>query len=282
MSYSSLESSAQNGKPIHLYKFVQGSSQWCFTSAPFAISFGGDSFAPSSLSHSEVKQSNELSKDGISIVFPLDDEFASQFLGYAPDLVTSVTVLRGHIGDGEFIAYWKGRVASSKTSGSQIRLECESIFTSLRRPGLRARYQRTCRHAVYARGCGLDPENFAVLGRLVSAGAVSVAVPEASLQPNGYYTGGMIRAPDDSLRLITNHVGQVLTLARPFAILASSLASSGYGVSYGQFYGGVAVKLYPGCDRMRSTCSSKFGNLPNYGGFPFIPAKNPFGGSSIV
>jgi len=42
------------------------------------------------------------------------------------------------------------------------------------------------------------------------------------------------------------------------------------------------VKIYPGCDRVRATCESKFDNLDNFGGFPWIPTKNPFGGSSIV
>ena len=282
MSYSALESSAQGGCPVFLYKFVQGTQQWCYTNAPFQVSFAGDTYSPSAVGHSEVKQSNELSKDSITLTFPLDDEFAGQFLGYAPDLVTSVTLLRGHVGDGEFIAYWKGRVASSKASGAQVRLECESIFTSLRRPGLRARYQRTCRHALYARGCTLDPEAFAVPGRLTAMSSVSIVVPEAASYANGYFTGGMVRAPDGSLRLVSNHVGASLTLSRPASTLARDFAASGYGYNYGNFYGGLAVTLYPGCDRMRATCRDKFNNLPNYGGFPFIPVKTPFGGSSIV
>jgi hypothetical protein len=31
-----------------------------------------------------------------------------------------------------------------------------------------------------------------------------------------------------------------------------------------------------GCDHSVSTCAARFGNLANYGGFPFIPTKNPF------
>lgn len=282
MSYTARESSAQDGRPVFLYKFVQGAQQWCYTNAPFVIAFAGDTYSPSAVGHSEVKQSNELAKDSISLVFPLDDAFASQFLGYAPDLVTSVTLLRGHVGDGEFIVYWKGRVASSKASGAQIRLECESIFTSLRRPGLRARYQRTCRHALYGRGCQLDPEVFVVEGRVTSMTSISLVVPEAGGYADGYFTGGMVRAADDSLRLISNHVGTVITLSRPSEALAASFGLSGYGYGYGLFYGQLTVKLYPGCDRVKSTCVVKFDNLANYGGFPYIPTKNPFGGSSIV
>jgi len=31
-----------------------------------------------------------------------------------------------------------------------------------------------------------------------------------------------------------------------------------------------------GCDHSVSTCAARFDNLANYGGFPFIPTKNPF------
>ena len=45
---------------------------------------------------------------------------------------------------------------------------------------------------------------------------------------------------------------------------------------------GVAFEAFAGCDRTFATCQSKFGNSLNFGGFPWIPAKNPFAGDSIV
>lgn len=280
MSYSTREASIQDGAPIFLYEFVQGAQTWRYTSAPIAYTYGGYDWTPSALSHSEVSQSNEMAKDGISLKFPRTDAFASQFLGYAPDLVTSVTLRRGHSDDGEFVVYWRGRVAGSKATGAVISIDCESIFTSLRRSGLRARYQKTCRHALYARGCTLDPEDFALPALVPAVSATSVTVPDAALQPNGWYLGGMLRAEDGSLRLITGHVGSQLTLSRPIRFLSETL--TGYGNNYGNYYGGMAVLIYPGCDRVRSTCDAKFANLDNFGGFPWIPSKNPFGGSSIV
>jgi hypothetical protein len=45
---------------------------------------------------------------------------------------------------------------------------------------------------------------------------------------------------------------------------------------------GNAFEAFAGCDRSFSTCQSKFGNSLNFGGFPWIPPKNPFAGDSIV
>ena len=44
----------------------------------------------------------------------------------------------------------------------------------------------------------------------------------------------------------------------------------------------VLVDIAPGCDLRAATCAVKFGNLANFGGFPEIPGRNPFGGTSIV
>lgn len=284
MSYAARESSTQDGRPVFLYKFVQGSQQWCYTNAPFQVSFAGDTYSPSAVGHSEVKQSNELSKNSITLTFPLNDEFAAQFLGHAPDLVTSVTLLRGHLGDGEgeFIAYWKGRVASSKASGAKVHMECESVFTSLRRSGLRARYQKSCRHALYARGCRLNSEDWAVIALCTGTSGATVTIPGAADLAAGYLIGGMLRSPDGVLRYVVNHVGDQVTLMHPVKSLVEAVAKAGYGRSYGEYYGGVVVKLYPGCDHTTVECSTRFNNLDNYGGFPWIPIKNPFGGSSIV
>ena len=185
-----------------------------------------------------------------------------------------MTIFRGHINDNDFIVYWKGRVSGSKAGGHSVSLNCESIFTSLRRPGLRARYQRTCRHALYSSNCGVNLETHGREMRLLHIASTNCNIPDASEFIDGYFTGGMIKAPDNSLRLISNHTGASITLSRPIISLETGFVNSGYG--------GVRVILYPGCDRLKSTCIDKFNNVENHGGFPFIPIKNPFGGSSIV
>ena len=41
------------------------------------------------------------------------------------------------------------------------------------------------------------------------------------------------------------------------------------------------VIAYAGCDKLNSTCHTKFNNIVNFGGFPFIPSDNPFTGTII-
>lgn len=282
MSYASREASAQDGSPYFLAEFRQEDAVWRYTTSGVDILSAGHAWEAVPMLLGAVNQSGEMSKDVLSFGFPLDNLFARGFLTYSPDSRTSVTLFRGHVGDPEVVVYWKGRVATVKASGSEVSLECEPIFTSLRRPGLRARYQKSCRHALYHTGCTLDKEDFAVEALCTAASGSSLTVPSAALLPTGYLIGGMVRGPDGSFRYVVDHQGPLLTLMRPLEVMPKALASGGYGDGYGEYYGGPWVRLYPGCDHSRSMCQTRFLNSLNYGGFDWIPSKNPFGGSSIV
>jgi uncharacterized phage protein (TIGR02218 family) len=84
-------------------------------------------------------------------------------------------------------------------------------------------------------------------------------------QSTGWLTGGYLRVGGVP-RMITQHSGDTVTLSSVLPGLAV----------------GSAFEAFAGCDRSFSTCQSKFGNALNFGGFPWIPAKNPFAGDSIV
>jgi hypothetical protein len=80
----------------------------------------------------------------------------------------------------------------------------------------------------------------------------------------------MLETEDGFFRYITSHAGNQITLIRPLRSLSDLVNSS---------VGEAQVTLYPGCAHTRTACKDKFNNLANFGGFPLIPSKNPFGNS---
>ena len=271
-----------------LYRFVEGEQVWTLTSADadevYNAGFGNETYISTTVGRNEVESKNELSRANLEVSFDIDNTMARRWMRQIVDDVVTLAIFRKDLETGNVVIVWKGRLASVKPDAAAITLVFESIFTSLRRSGLRKKYQRTCPHVLYGRGCLLNKEDFAHTGKMIgiSTDGLVIQVPEAASFADGYFTAGMIEAPDGTLRFVTNHTGAFLTLIRPVDSLGEAFASSGYGVNYGGFYGGVAVRFFPGCDRSKEICKNKFDNLPNYGGFPFIPLKNPFGGSSIV
>lgn len=269
MSYQDFEPALELGTPVELYEFIQGAQRWFYISNTVPLVRLGQTYTPEPISRDRIKQTNDVFKDGLKLKFPRENVFASQFLGFAPEEITTVTILRGHYGDpdDEYIVYWKGRVVGAKAGGNEIEIECESVFTSIRRPGLRAKFEYGCRHTLYGRACSVNREAYRYDNTVNSiVGGVRVEVQGAGNFPAGYFTGGILIAPNGAERFIVDQDGDTITMNRPIR----------------GFVGSVTVSLYPGCDHLRSTCQTKFNNLDNFGGFPWIPRRNPFDGSSIV
>lgn len=267
-------------KPKELYRFVEGSSIWTVTSADSSEVYNGETYVPVTIGRSEAESKNELSRANIQITVDLDNEMGRRWLRNVLDEVVSLTVFSK---DGaEVSVVWKGRLSSVRPEETAITLIFESIFTSLRRPGLRAKYQRSCPHALYGRGCFLNKNDWAITGAVTNVSGNDVVIPVADTYPDGHFTAGMIEAPDGTLRFIVAHTGNSFRLIRPLDPLSEDFSRSGYGLGYGEFYGALTVRFFPGCDRTKETCLNKFNNIDNMGGFPFIPIKNPFSGSSIV
>lgn len=261
MTYATTEQSSQDGKPFFLYKFVRGAVVTTFTSNNTLITYDGEDYLPSPISHGGVNQTGQVERANLDIVFPKSDTFArSQF---SPDYnqVTYLTIFRAHYDDPTDVqVMWKGRITSYKVSASAITLTCENIQSTLRRNGLREVYQRGCRHSLYGRGCGLDIDDWYTnfTASTVLGNTVTLSTTPAT---NGYYTGGIIKF-GSTLGLVLLHNGNTLTLLHTLPDLIN----------------GSTIQLAPGCDLKRSTCEAKFNNVLNFGGMPFIPSRNPFNG----
>ena len=269
MSYISIDQSVESGMPVELYQFNQSTKSWYFTNVATDIVYNVITYLATNISRGATSQSREVDKGTLSITVPRDHELGSEFIGRTVDVNTTITILRGHLTDSsvEYLPVWKGRVVASKVSGSVLELICESVFTSLRRTGLRARFQKNCRHALYSQACSVGQGNFKTNGVVTGTSGLVLSLGGIDLLPAGYLAGGMIKTLDGTLRFILDHTGNAIELNKGFA----------GGIQIGD-----TVEVFPGCDHLMSTCIDRFNNLPNFGGFPYIPLKNPFSGTSLV
>lgn len=260
-----------------LYRFSEQASAsiWTFTSGNEVVSYdagdGPEDYEPTSISRSEAQNKNEITKANIDVQLSLNNPAAIRWMQDNGERVVTLTIFE-RAKNGVVNVVWKGRLASVAPGMTSVSLKMESIFTSLRRTGLRARYQRGCRHALYGRGCNLDAEDFAEAGVCSAITNRTLTIAEAAGFADGYFTGGMLRAPGGALSYVTAHVGTFVTLQRLSYDIADA-TEVGFPFN---------VTLYPGCDHSIETCDAKFNNKLNCGCFKFIPKKNPMGGSSIV
>jgi uncharacterized phage protein (TIGR02218 family) len=123
-------------------------------------------------------------------------------------------------------------------------------------------FQPGCRHTVYDQRparCGLDRENFRA-DSAVTSGSTRTLIHCGLADAAGWFALGdmtfLTGANAGVTRTIKSYSPGVLELALP--LLADPVVGDGF-------------KAYPGCDKLKTTCFSKFNNLANFGGQPFIP-----------
>jgi len=258
-------------RSVDLFKVISDGTTYLMTSASKTQTHETEDYLPTAIGRGSVTSKAELSKASMEVRIALDHPLAQALLTSWAESITSLTIFSKRSAATSVI--WKGRLTTTVPEDDHLKLVFESIYTSMRRPGLRAKFQKACRHALYGRGCGVLPADFAEAATVSAISGVTVTSAAAAGFADGYFAGGMLASPDGTFSYVSAHVGSALTMNRISGNLAAAWASTGAGL---------AVTLYPGCDKSYSTCENKFSNDDNYGGFDYIPTKNPMGGQSIV
>lgn len=160
------------------------------------------------------------------------------------------------------VTMFTGKVAPV-TAGRSSAMFTVNSFTDLLNQNLpRNIYQAGCINTLYDSGCTLNAASFAVSGT-VTAGSLANLIGAVLSQATGYFdlgkvvfTSGANNGIARSVKQYIKNTTSTLALMSPFPNIPEV---------------GDTFTVYPGCDKMQATCSSKFSNLANFRGFPFIP-----------
>jgi len=280
----------QQAFPTELYRFVRGSDVFNFTPNDEEIVFAGETYVPSLIKRTAPKQGAERLAANIQVTVPRDNTLASLFRIVVPSQSLLLTIFRYHRtialpllpGPTDVAVFWQGRVRSVKFTRSEAELDCEPLSGLLKRDGLSTQYQTLCNHMLYGPDCTVDRTLFDVAftidsisldGLTITSSGLTVTPGPAAggIEAHFYDGGGFVERgilPEDR-RLITSYNE---TGARDQIQILNAFE----GLSTGE-----AMTAFAGCRRIRQVCNTKFSNIENFGGFPYIPIRNPFGGSGV-
>jgi uncharacterized phage protein (TIGR02218 family) len=268
VTYDASEKSLQSGAPVELYEFGRGSQVSRYTSADAEITFGGDLYASDTLQRGRIETSAERARNTLQITCRPTFPIAELFRVAPPSDVLSVVIRRIHRGEADPAVIWTGRVLNCEWSGPEAVLNCEPVTSSMKRPGLRRLYQRQCPHALYSAlpGCGVDRATHSTVTTVASTSGLVLNVAALGSKP---WAGGFVEWEVEpgviERRFIQSFSGLALTLSQAFQGIPN----------------GATVTVSPGCDHSSATCDAVYSNLPQFGGFLFIPTKNPFDGTPV-
>lgn len=147
-------------------------------------------------------------------------------------------------------------------SRTMARFTCKSKVEDLNIQLPRNILQPTCMHTLFDVGCTLNKSAFAVNGSVQAGSTVNKLITNLT-QADSYFDNGQLVFTSGAnnghvaaVRTYTNSGGTVYF----FVPLPTAPAI------------GDTFTIYPGCDKTQATCTAKFSNLANFGGFPYVPA----------
>lgn len=155
---------------------------------------------------------------------------------------------------------FSGKVSDTSVTRFEANLTINSEVELLNIQMPKNLYQPSCVHSVYDTGCATS-KNYVYSS--VASGSTQRIINASIAQSNNWFDEGIIEFTSGVntgiRRTIKVHANNTITMALSLPNTPST---------------GDTFKLLAGCGRTMSLCSSKFNNLANFRGYPFIPQND--------
>ena len=268
MTYESFETSEEGSAPIELFRFIQGSLSWEFTSAEDDILVDVFTYEAVSIKRSKLSEGPEDRRRVLTVEVPATNPFALQFINSVPGqkaVLELSRVQRADFPTPEIVQLFTGRVRSvtfSKDATVALISVTPEIAASSRNIP-RYTYMGMCNAVLYDDDCQVDDTDpaFRFTGTVSGVSEATISVPGVTGFPDGFFTAGFVIFDGGTdHRMILNHTGDNLVLNLPFPTDVT----------------GALVAVLAGCNHDPTDCHVKFANFLRYQGFWAVPTKNPF------
>lgn len=272
----------KDAAPVDLWTITLESGQVLrFTSGDVAVNFSGNTYSMGPIiERGDTKMRAGVAVDTLSMtVTPRD----SDMVGSVP-MMQAITA---GLFDGAEVALWRvfmdlggvvrgvlpeflGRVGDIRTGHLKASLQVRSWLELLNVSVPGHVYQPGCRRTLYMPQCGVNRDAFTVSGVLSASADATKRIHTSTsaaviAKPSGWGSLGGIRFTS----------GANAGVYRPVRIHSLSAGTATITAQFGfpfQAQAGDSFVMYAGCDRRKTTCGSKFNNLPRFSAEPYIPA----------
>jgi uncharacterized phage protein (TIGR02218 family) len=259
MTYQTEIAESQQEPFPEFFEFEQGGNYERYTSFNESLVFRGVTYAAAPIRRGTFSYDTQFGSVNVDITAPISDIFAA-YIGNLPIEPVNVVIYRAIKSDlTDYIILFTGTVkmVTVKDRTATAKLEANSSWLFSKIPNII--YQAFCNHDVFDTGCGLIESNWDVVATITTISGYNIESATFGGFADGYFTGGNVRLSTD-FRLVTNHVGNVLSLQLPFDARLEINDD---------------VVVLPGCDGAPETCVNKYNNLLRFLGMPYIPSNNP-------
>ena len=223
-----------------------------------------------------------------------DHPIALLFTIGSPYLSVWVTIHRMHLGDGQKVLLWQGKVRSVswKASKGEVTISADPVEKVISKSGLRQTFSPLCYKNLYSTRCGVREADHTLKFTLTAASAdgFRITSPEFATKPSQYFQLGAVYFQSSGENvMVLDHTGDTLTLKSPIKGLMAGVqgravagcnhlwrSRASADVVLGAVATGTSLHDANLANLPDGDCQAKFNNLVNFGGFPYVPTKNPY------
>lgn len=264
MPFDTQERSVEAGQPIELYDFRLGTESFFWTTNPVAVTYNSLTYEPLEISREAIQFSSDTRAESLKITLPASTALVRKYINSVPGQRATLTITRVHRNDGsnQLVQLFKGlaQTVGFDQNGLLANIAVVPITAELANSIPRFVFSGVCNHVLYDNACTVAQSLFRHQNQVTGVAGDTITVQGLSVKGNGWATGGYIALPSGDFRQILDHTGDTIRVLLPFP--SSPL--------------GLTVEVFAGCDHSINTCSSKFNNVGNFGGFAWVPLRNPF------
>lgn len=267
-SFDTLEMSAESSRPVELYTIALGSITYHYTSNAADMTVDSIVYEATTIERSAFGQGVSDRDRVVTIQVPSNNAFAAHYIGTPPGDRASVSNFRLQRDESPTFAtkvlQYKGLVNDVKfdQDGNRASILTRSVEATSSITMPRYTFAGLCQHVLYDASCGANPTTFQVIGNCTAVTGNVITVTGANAKPTNYFRGGFCRLNSGGdYRYIVAHSGNDVTLLQPFNV---SVVNSD-------------IQLFAGCNHeYAGHCRDRFARQASFGGWPWVPTKNPF------
>jgi hypothetical protein len=280
VDFATLEASRLS-RPAEIYRFDFGAEIFRFTSAAQDIVFGGATYTAVEMKRSDPQDNPaERRNNRLTVQINNAERPFSDYVGIQPAVPLTCTISRIQLDEAATasplsspqpptavitaLVLFQGYVTSVAFKGRNATVQMNPNTEQFYREIPRFKYHAQCNHVLYDTFCTLDRNSFAQSGLVngIDGNVISVS----GFTGTAFIGGYVQNASGTDYRMILDHSADALTLLLPFA---DSVL-------------GTTVKAFQGCDHTVQTCKTKFNNVINFGGYPYVPSTNIFTKAAFI
>lgn len=264
--YDTLHSSTEQSRPIELYEITKGSAVYRYANTQDTITVGGLDFQPIAISRGRIGIGADAQTSTLTITLPGSLPLPQEFIIVPPAEQVRVNIYRYERDEtpsfNTQVQLFEGYLEECgwTKNGAEAELICKSIESLLGQNIPRFRFTSACNHIVYDDACGVSAALHSHLGTITAISGNTATIDGLSASGIDATGGYMTTGGSSDFRMVLSQSGDVVTLPLPFA--ADPTGTNG--------------QVFRGCDHdIHGDCALTFDNVANYGGFAFVPKRNP-------